>query len=166
MFRKKFVAFIEKVKQLNGDPHFVAFGMAIGVFVAVTPTIPFHTILAIGLAILLKASKPAAILGVWVSNPFTAVFLYVACYKTGYFFIEDSHEAMKSIEILVAHLEGDAGFLEKITFLTEFAKIQVKPFMIMNVGGVILGLPSGLFAYLLTRKFIVQLRKKTHLKKR
>ena len=86
MLKKKIAVFIEKVKKLNGDPHYVAFGMAIGVFVAMTPTIPFHTILAIILAILLNASKPAAVLGVWVSNPFTVVFLYFACYKVGLFF--------------------------------------------------------------------------------
>jgi len=38
--------FIERAKTLQGDPHYVAMGMAIGVFVSVTPTIPFHTIYA------------------------------------------------------------------------------------------------------------------------
>ena len=90
MLKEKIRQFVEKVKKLNGDPHYVALGMAIGVFIAVTPTIPFHTVLAIALAILLNVSKPAAILGVWVSNPVTVIFLYFACYKTGYLFFKTS----------------------------------------------------------------------------
>jgi len=41
----------QKIKQLQGDPHHVALGMAIGVFVGVTPTIPFHTVIAVALAL-------------------------------------------------------------------------------------------------------------------
>ncbi len=37
-----FREFFEHAKKLQGDPHYVAMGMAIGVFVAITPTIPFH----------------------------------------------------------------------------------------------------------------------------
>jgi len=158
MFKKKITSFVEKVKKLRGDPHHIAFGMAIGVFVAITPTIPFHTILAIALAILFKASKPAAMLGVWVSNPLTIVFLYFACYKTGHFLFEDSIQVLESIKLLIDHLESDIEFFTKIQYFIEFIKTKIKIFMIMNVGGVILGLPSGLAAYYLTKKFITRLR--------
>ena len=76
---------IIRVKRLNGDPHYVAAGMAIGVFVGITPTIPFHTALAIAIAFLLRASKVAAVLGVWCSNPLTIPFLYYWSYKIGIF---------------------------------------------------------------------------------
>lgn len=76
MFKKKIAGYVEKIKKLNGDPHYIGLGMTIGVFVAITPTIPFYTVLAIVPAILLKASKLAAIPGVWISNLLmTAVFL-------------------------------------------------------------------------------------------
>ena len=52
--------FILKAKRLEGDPHFIALGLAIGVFVGFTPTIPFHTVLAVALAFLFKGSKAAA----------------------------------------------------------------------------------------------------------
>jgi uncharacterized protein (DUF2062 family) len=71
MVNKKIKHYINKIRELRGDPHYVSLGMAIGVFVAITPTIPFHTILAIALAVFLKGGKPAAILGVWVSNSIT-----------------------------------------------------------------------------------------------
>ena len=73
------------VKRLNGDPHYVATGMAIGIFVGITPTIPFHTVLALALAFLLRVSKVAAALGVWCSNPVTIPFFYYWSYKIGIF---------------------------------------------------------------------------------
>ncbi len=161
MLKSKIALFIKKVKQLNGDPHYVAFGMAIGVFVAITPTIPFHTILAIFMAVLLKASKPAAVLGVWVSNPFTVVFLYFACYKTGHFFWDGSPNAMESIHLLIDNLESDMEFSKKISCLVEFVKTKMRTFLIMNAGGVILGLPAGIATYALTKKFISKIRKES-----
>ncbi|NOX35380.1 MAG: DUF2062 domain-containing protein [Deltaproteobacteria bacterium] len=160
MFKKKIAFFVEKIKKLNGDPHYVAFGMAIGVFVSITPTIPFHTILAVTLAILLKASKPAALIGVWVSNPFTVVFLYLASYKVGHFFFGNSMQALKSIEVLIHHLETDIDFSQKIIYFTEFIKTKIKTFMIMTAGGALIGLPSGLVAYFITRNFFAKLRRK------
>jgi len=159
MLKNKIRSLIEKIKRLHGDPHYVAFGMAIGVFVAVTPTIPFHTVLAITLAVFLKASKPAAIIGVWVSNPFTMVFIYFACYKAGHFFIDDSSNALESIKFLIEHLESDIEFSQKINYFTDFIQTRIKTFMIMNFGGILLGLPSGLVAYFITKGFFVQLRK-------
>ena len=42
--------FIQRAKTLQGDPHYIAMGMAVGVFVSLTPTVPFHTVIAIFLA--------------------------------------------------------------------------------------------------------------------
>lgn len=75
--------FVRQLKVLRGKPHRISLGLAIGVFVAATPTIPFHTVLAVGLAVLLRGSKLAAALGVWVSNPLTIPFLYYGSYRLG-----------------------------------------------------------------------------------
>jgi len=57
--------------------------MAIGVFVGMTPTVPLHTVLAVLIALILKRSKLAAALGVWVANPFMLPFIYFLDYKVG-----------------------------------------------------------------------------------
>lgn len=150
---------IHQFKTLNGDPHYVAMGMAIGVFIAITPTIPFHTVLAIGLAVIFKGSKPAAIVGVWVSNPVTVVFLYVACYKAGHLFFPNAPDALASIQTLIHHLESDVPFSEKMGSLNAFISTQVKTFMIMNLGGLILGIPVGVVSYFITRSFFTRVRR-------
>lgn len=157
---------IHQFKTLNGDPHYVAVGMAIGVFIAITPTIPFHTVLAIGLAVIFKGSKPAAIVGVWVSNPVTVVFLYVACYKAGHLFFPNAPDALASIQTLIHHLESDVPFSEKMGSLNTFISTQVKTFMIMNLGGLILGIPFGVISYFITRSFFTRMHRQKNLAKK
>jgi uncharacterized protein len=160
MLKSKLALLIKKIKKLNGDPHYVALGMAIGVFVAITPTIPFHTILAIALAVFLKASKPAAIIGVWASNPFTVVFLYIACFKTGHIFFESSLNSLDSIKILIEHLESNVALSQKINYFIDFIQTNIKIFLIMTFGGILLGLPPGLVTYFLFKKFFIKLHQK------
>ncbi len=47
--KNKTIEFYHKFISLKGDPRKISMGMAIGVFVGVTPTIPFHTALIVGL---------------------------------------------------------------------------------------------------------------------
>jgi len=66
---------------MRGDPHNVSLGVAIGVFVSVTPSIPFHAFMAVSLAYLFRGNKLAASLGVWVSNPLTIPFSIMVAIK-------------------------------------------------------------------------------------
>jgi uncharacterized protein (DUF2062 family) len=166
MLKNKIAFFIDKIKKLHGDPHYVAFGMAIGVFIAITPTMPFHTVGAITLALFFKASKPAAIIGAWVSNPFTVVFIYFASYKAGRLFFDDSVNALESIKILINYLEMDIELSQKINYFVDFIQTNIKTFMIMNFGGILLGLPLSLAAYFITKGFFVTLRQKRIAKKK
>lgn len=61
----------------------VAAGLALGLFIAFTPTIPFQMLLAATLACLLKVNLPAAIVAVWVTNPFTALPIYLSANRLG-----------------------------------------------------------------------------------
>ncbi len=72
-----------RLLRLRGQPREVAGGVAIGVFVGMTPTVPLHTLLAVLIALILKKSKLAAALGVWIANPFFLPFIYFLDYKVG-----------------------------------------------------------------------------------
>src|SRR4030042_5767416 len=72
-----------RLLRLKGKPQEVSGGVAIGVFVGMTPTVPLHTVLAVLIALILKKSKLAAALGCWVANPFFLPFVYLLDYKVG-----------------------------------------------------------------------------------
>ena len=160
--RGKFSLMVDQIRKLQGDPHYVALGMGIGVFVSITPTIPFHTVIAVAMAYLFKASRPAAILGVWASNPFTVVFFYIACYKSGILLFGKTLGETETVRALVHAMESDITLNEQIHVFVNFLNTQLKLFFAMIIGGIILGIIAGLIAYIVTRKFV----EKLHLQKR
>jgi uncharacterized protein (DUF2062 family) len=69
--------------RLRGLPDEIAKGVALGIFVGMTPTFGFQMAIAIVFAYLLRENRLAAILGVWVTNPVTAPFIYATEYEVG-----------------------------------------------------------------------------------
>ncbi|MCK4619057.1 MAG: DUF2062 domain-containing protein [Deltaproteobacteria bacterium] len=139
--REKIQHFITRFKQLNGDPHYVALGMAIGVFISVTPTIPFHTVIALALAFILRGSKAAAAIGVWFSNPITIPLFYKGSYDLG-----------------VSILGNSAPFSTEYESILELLKLGADVTIAMITGGVVLGILPGIAAYFITRRIFIKLR--------
>lgn len=69
--------------RLQGAPDEIAKGVAIGIFVGMTPTLGVQMVIAIFVAIWLKQNKIAAALGVWITNPVTAAPIYALQYESG-----------------------------------------------------------------------------------
>jgi uncharacterized protein (DUF2062 family) len=132
---------VRRLKKLPGDPHYIALGMAIGVFVGVTPTMPFHTVIAVAMAFVLRGSKAAAAIGVWFCNPISAPLFYLGSYKTGMFIFGNS-----------------APFDAKYESILELLKLGMDVTVAMIVGGVIMGILPGIAAYFITRKIIIGIR--------
>ncbi|HOK66448.1 MAG TPA: DUF2062 domain-containing protein [Anaerohalosphaeraceae bacterium] len=66
----------------------IAGGLALGLFIAFTPTIPFQMTLAVIGALFLKVNLPIAIAACWITNPLTALPVYTAAWKLGKYLIE------------------------------------------------------------------------------
>ncbi len=135
--------FINSFKQLQGKPHYVSMGIAIGVFVSLTPSFPFQTPIAVALAFILKGSKRAAAIGVWLSNPLTLPFCYLASYKLG--------------QIL---LGTSSPFVAETKSISDIVKLGIDVFYTMLTGGVLLGSASGVVAYFITLKAFT--KRQTH----
>ncbi len=69
--------------RLRGTPDEIAKGFALGIFIGMTPTFGFQMVLAVFFAFLLRENKLAAVIGVWITNPVTAPFIYAAEYEFG-----------------------------------------------------------------------------------
>ena len=132
---------INRTRALNGEPRYVAMGMAVGVFVSATPTIPFQTFIAVTMAFILRGSKSAAAIGVWLSNPLTLPVFYLASYKTGALLLGTSNGADFS-----GHTTAD---LLKLGFDISLAAMS---------GGIIIGIMLAIGAYFVTRKIVTKIR--------
>jgi uncharacterized protein (DUF2062 family) len=130
-----------RLKELPGDPHYVAKGMAIGVFVSITPTIPFHTVIALALAFIFRASKIAAAIGVWFSNPLTIPIFYFASYRAG--------------SLLFGDLEACNGVCESVT---DLLKLGIEVALATIIGGIVIGLGPAAAAYFITRTIVARMK--------
>lgn len=131
-----------RLARLRGHPHELALGMAFGIFIGMTPTIPFHMITAVTLALFFKASKITAAAGTWVCNPLTIYPIYKYCYKIGITILGFDYnaklllpvaEAINHMEVfdVVATILG-SGAMAVVTFL---------------LGGIVLGVIFGVPSY-------------------
>jgi uncharacterized protein (DUF2062 family) len=123
-----------KFRRLQGSPQKLAWGMALGVFIGMTPTLPLHTILALTLAPLLRISPLTAYLGIWVSNPITMVPLYLIAYEVGRLVL----------------LRGEHIRLPETFDLPNLLDFVWRGGLALQVGGLIIALPSAIIAYFLT----------------
>jgi len=78
-FKLNLIRFI----RLRATPNDIAKGMALGLFVGMTPTFGIQMVIVLALAVVLKENKIAALLGVWVTNPLTAPVIYGLEYEVG-----------------------------------------------------------------------------------
>jgi uncharacterized protein len=72
------------------DEKSIAGGLALGLFIAFTPTIPFQMLLAVFTGMYLKINLPVALIACWVTNPLTAVPIYAAAWQLGRYIIENN----------------------------------------------------------------------------
>lgn len=141
-------SFLDHVKRLQGEPRYIAMGMAIGVFIGITPTIPFHTLIALALAFVLKGSKPAAAIGVWVANPLTIPIFYVGSFKVGTFL-----------------LNKPIPFDVRFESIKELMSLGLDVTLAMVAGGALLGIIPAIVAYIVTYKFFSALHLKVRQKR-
>ncbi len=97
--------YYDRFLSLKGEPKSIAMGVAIGVFIGVTPTIPLHTALIVIVGITFQQNISAGYLGSWmISNPVTIPFLYLAEYRLGKFLLGDRCSPATFTDYSLIHL--------------------------------------------------------------
>jgi hypothetical protein len=85
----------ERIHKIFGDRLFtseiwhidrfsISGGLALGLFVAFTPTIPFQMTIAALCSIWLRVNLPIALAACWITNPLTLIPFYRLTYNLGY----------------------------------------------------------------------------------
>jgi uncharacterized protein (DUF2062 family) len=134
ILKKRFRTFYERFISLEGEPAQIATGLAIGVFVGVTPTIPFHTAIIVLLGLLFRQNITAGYLGSWmISNPL---------YELGRFLL-----GMESCRFELADYS-----------LGAIAALGWKILLPLLAGGILMAPFFALPAYFITRRLITSIR--------
>ncbi len=127
-----------RIVRIQATPHNISIGLAAGVFVGLLPVLPFQTILAIGLAFVLKGSKLAAALGTWVSNPLNWLPVYMMFYYVG--------RAVVPFDV--------PPFSPTQLSLAEMFHIGWKLAVAMLVGGLVVATPSAVLSYFIGKRVV------------
>jgi hypothetical protein len=135
--------FYNRFLSLSGRPEEIARAMTLGVFIGVTPTIPFHTALVMVSCLIFRQNITAGMLGATIiSNPLTIPFFYLAEYELG---------------ILVLGLDPNPFALTDydVRAILEIGLHILYPLM---VGGLILACLFTVPSYFISRYAVINLR--------
>ena len=127
--------------RLHGTPEEIAKGFALGIFIGMTPTFGVQMPISFFLAWLLRENKLAALIGVWITNPLTAPFIYATEYE------------------LCRLLLG----MERLSLPTEYSfealtHTSWNVLVPLFVGSLIFAILFGTISYALTLRFIPELK--------
>lgn len=158
VWRRKIKPLANAVLASNDSPYQIAAGVALGSFLAFTPTIGFQTILALFLATVFRLSRIPCAVMVYITNPLTAAPIYYSCYVLGRWVL-----SLMGIDVgdlwdpFVAELKGlkDYG-LWKATWegLQIVAKFGLKVAGPLTLGCTIEGLVAAAIAYPVTLRLV------------
>ena len=141
MFRPNF----RRLLALDDPPERTALAFSIGVFVAFSPFLGLHTVLATSIAFVFRFNKLAIYSGTFINNPFTLVPIIVASYAIGALVLgRPLWISAEGVELLENPHLLTADYYRKL-FL-ESCQI-VWPF---TIGAAVLSVVCSLFAYPLT----------------
>jgi hypothetical protein len=132
-----------RLLRLRGDPLVLARGVAIGIFVGLTPTIPFHTVLIIFFCAVGRGNLVAGIIvSFLVSNPLTIPLHYYLSWKVGTILTGSSlsWETVKNF----MDLDYDLNMFEavKLLYINSFRSM-----LSILLGGIVFALPLAIAAY-------------------
>ncbi len=148
-----------RILRIRGNPHAIALGAAIGVFVGMTPTIPLHTVIIFVLCLLARASFLSGLITSWlVGNPLTSLPLYFLALRLGNLVTpyQVDWAKIKSVTDIVF---SESSFAVMLATLGE---LGLETLIVMLTGGILLALPFGLASYYLFYQLILRYQRKRY----
>lgn len=145
--------------RLRGSPEAIARGAAIGLFVALTPTVGVQAVAALALATLLGANRPVALVAVGVTNPVSFVPAYSFTYWLGSQLwngppLSDAIHRLEETVALLGRLDFWA-WREELAALEALGRDIIVP---LWIGGIVSGAVAGALGYLATLIAVRELR--------
>jgi len=138
------------VTRVDDTPDRVAFAFALGIFIAFFPLLGIHIALALSLAYVLRLSRVAVLAGTLVSNPWTLAPMLTAGTLVGCGLLGVTPTSLGTIDW---SLSGRAFYDSLFAGLAPI----LLPFV---VGNLVLGLASGIVAFVVIRALLVARRAK------
>lgn len=143
--------------RLKGDPHSLALGTAIGVFIGITPTMPFHTIMIIAATVVTRSSTIAALLAsLVICNPLTNIPQYYIVTIVGNA-LTPYNLTWSDFKLVLEQLLAHPGFSQSLKIIGGFS---YEAAIVLTVGGLTLAVSCAIPSYFLSLRFFINIREK------
>jgi uncharacterized protein (DUF2062 family) len=155
MFRAAF----RRLLAIDDPPERTALAFAIGVFIAFSPFLGLHTIMATAVAIMFRFNKVAIYTGTFLKNPFlTLVPIIIASYGVGAFILGTPLRIPEEGLALLKNPRIFSGEYYKVLFVQSWGIVWT-----FSVGAMALSVVCSLIAYPLTLRMLrAYHRRKSH----
>lgn len=137
---------------IRATPRQVALGVALGSFIAFTPLIGLQMILAGLFATLVGASKKAAMLAVWISNPLTMGPIFALTYQLGVWLGSPGFGSASIKGSILAPASGEVITSSSGMNLVSGMQTGSGLILPMLLGGAVLGLVAAVASYVITHQ--------------
>ena len=153
--------YYHRITRLRGNPYVLAGGACIGVFVGLTPTIPFHTIIILGLAFATRTSAIAGIITSWiVCNPLTFVPIYFLSVCVGNK-VTPYHLNWEKVRLFLEQLLHSDGFSSSLHIIFN---VGYETVVVLVIGGCLIALPISICSYFGFLKIFLTIQEKRRIK--
>jgi len=155
-----------RVLHVNDSPKSIAMGVGLGLFIAWAPILGIRMVVALFLAIIVKANKIVSIAVVWVCNPLTYIPMWVAGYMLGKFIFKIFTGSSGDQPGNIAHQGSSFNLSEFFSRFFELALWKEIGASLWSkgtelwLGSLILAVVSAVAGYFLTYYFITKHREK------
>ncbi len=132
----------------------MARGIALGIFVGLTPSVGFQMLPVFLLAILFNGNRILALIFTYVSNPVTVIPLYGLYYYLGSLLWPNLNRV---------NFSRIKDVLVNFSF-SKLTQLGFESFVILWTGGFVIAVPSGIISYFVFYRIILIFRKKKELR--
>lgn len=133
-----------EVLKVKDTPHRIAIAFALGVFLGISPLLGLHTIGAFFIAWLFRLNRLVAIVGVYITNPWTIVPIYTFCIWVG--------ARLVGLKRIIPAIDWSDVTL--MVFMSELKHLII-PFL---VGTIVVGSISAVVSYFIIHWAVVRYR--------
>ncbi|UCG33860.1 MAG: DUF2062 domain-containing protein [Phycisphaerales bacterium] len=147
---------VYRVLHADDTPHRIALGVAVGLFVAMSPLFGLHMILALILAIILRANRAIAIAAAWVCNPATFLPILSLNWFVGQTVIpQEALQDPGQIQRRISQATGGAEGLFSAEFWVGLFNLIVGLGAEIWVGSIVVGLVVAPAGYLVIHRAVL-----------
>ena len=126
---------VDPIRRAQGTPESIARGGAVGMFIALTPTVGVQSLLVTACAVPLRGNLPVALVMCWITNPITLIPFYFSYYWLGALLLG---LPMASYTTIAERIGEQFALLPELGFIDSMAPLGAEILWPMCLGSLVL----------------------------